>query len=382
MSTMGPGGRSVAVIGAGGNIGSHLVPLLARLAAVTRILLVDPDVYTRANVAGQAITAADVDRPKVIVQARRIQEIRPDLDVRTIQAHVEDVPLARLRADLLLAGLDSRAARLWVNRAAMRLGRPYIDAGVRTDLRLVRIDVLRPGPGAPCLECAWDEGDYDAIQQRHACSPAEPQAPTAGIAALGALAAALQALEAERLLAHASDGATFGRQIILDARHGTHLVTTLVRNPRCRCDHTTWAIQTAPGPDELTFGEALGLVGRDDNGPASIAVEGRPFVRAIACPRCGRGRRTLHLEGRLPRRARQCPGCATAMLPVGFESRDRLTAEDLGPRELRRPLRAFGFCEGDVLTVARAGGGPPEAAPGEDDRSGTCAIRHFALGGG
>jgi len=58
---------------------------------------------------------------------------------------VENVPLGQLRSDLILAGLDSRRARMEVNRAALRLGLPWFDAGVLGEDLLVRITRYRPG---------------------------------------------------------------------------------------------------------------------------------------------------------------------------------------------------------------------------------------------
>src|SRR6185295_15243005 len=50
---LGPGGApmsitgTVVVVGAGGNIGSHAVPHLGRMAGVRRVVLIDRDVYEK-----------------------------------------------------------------------------------------------------------------------------------------------------------------------------------------------------------------------------------------------------------------------------------------------------------------------------------------------
>jgi len=123
-------GRHIATIGAGGNIGSHLVPHLGRLPGIERVTLVDPDNYERRNLWSQDITPGAIGRSKARVQARRLQRINPQLRVEAIASAVEDVPLGRLRCDLILACLDSRRARQTVNEVAWRLGIPWIDAGV------------------------------------------------------------------------------------------------------------------------------------------------------------------------------------------------------------------------------------------------------------
>ena len=55
--------KSVTLIGAGGNIGSHLVPHLGRMPGVERITLVDRDIYEERNLFSQDILPGDIARP-------------------------------------------------------------------------------------------------------------------------------------------------------------------------------------------------------------------------------------------------------------------------------------------------------------------------------
>jgi len=146
--------KSIVVAGAGGNIGSHFTPHLARMREVGRVVLIDRDAYEPRNVVNQDIVSRDVKKPKVGVQARRLKEIRPDLGVAALHAPLESVPLGTWRADLIVACLDSRAARQAVNERAWRLGVPWIDSGVLGSEWLARVNVYVPGHDAPCLECA------------------------------------------------------------------------------------------------------------------------------------------------------------------------------------------------------------------------------------
>ena len=162
-------GATIVVVGAGGNIGSHLVAHLARTSGVARITLVDRDVYDETNLASQDITLGDVGKPKVAVQARRLRRIAPALTVCPVEDTLENVPLGLLRGDVILGCLDSRAARRALNLVAWRLHVPWIDAGVHGPDLLVRVNVHRPGPDQPCLECAWDARDYEIAQQDYPC---------------------------------------------------------------------------------------------------------------------------------------------------------------------------------------------------------------------
>jgi molybdopterin/thiamine biosynthesis adenylyltransferase len=317
------------VVGAGGNIGSHLVFLLARLGRVGRLVLVDPDRYDRTNLATQAAGPGDVGRFKVLALKARLRAQRPDLDVVALPRRLEDLPLGRLRGAAILACLDSRAARREVNRAAWRLGQPWIDAGVQGEGLLARVTVHVPAPGAPCLECGWSDEDYAALDTAYPCRP--PRAAATGApAALGALAASLQALECRKLL-DGDPALAAGRRVLLDARHHGCTSTRVPRTPSCLFDHETWRIEPRP-----LFGLARGLPAA-----ATVEIEGRRFLRRLVCPSCGTARETFRLERLVPRALRACPRCGTAMEAPGFFQEARASLSS-------RPL---GLLRGDVVTV-------------------------------
>ena len=178
--------RHVVVVGVG-NIGSHLVPHLGRMTGLAGVTLVDRDRYDESNLAGQDITRGDVGRPKVRVQAARLRRINPSLAVRAVAAGVEELPLGLLRADALLGCVDSRAARQTLNEATRRLGVAWIDAGVQGTGWLARVSVYPPDARAACLECGWDQRDYDLLEQAYPCTPgARVPPPTRPVGAGGA----------------------------------------------------------------------------------------------------------------------------------------------------------------------------------------------------
>ncbi|MDO8473636.1 MAG: ThiF family adenylyltransferase, partial [Dehalococcoidia bacterium] len=125
-------GKSVAVVGAGGNIGSHILEHIARMPEVTRVRLIDKDIYERKHLLSQSITPSDVGRAKAIAQPRRLRAIRSDLCIEPIAKGVEELPLGTLHCDAIVACLDSLWSRQVVNAAAWRLGVPWIDGGVNT----------------------------------------------------------------------------------------------------------------------------------------------------------------------------------------------------------------------------------------------------------
>lgn len=299
MTSPDPGLATVAIIGLG-NIGAALAGLVARMPRVGAMVLVDPDAYEERNIAGQEIRRQDVGRNKARVQARRIGSLRPDLRVTAIPLPVEAVPLGLLHADAILAGLDTREARRVVNEISLALAVPYIDAGVEPGGLLARVTVCVPGEDLPCYQCGWSEADYAALEASYPCQGQEAvKRPTAAPACLGALAASLQAIELARLLESGGDAGAGGRQIVIVPRHERYYPSRLRRNPACRAPHARWEIERlGVTPSALCLEEllALGRVRLGTAAPITLALDGRPFVRQLTCPRCAARRRLLRPE--------------------------------------------------------------------------------------
>jgi molybdopterin/thiamine biosynthesis adenylyltransferase len=306
------------------------------------VTLVDPDTYESRNLWIQDITPGAIGRSKAWVQARRLQRINPQLRVEAIALAVEDVPLGRLRCDLILACLDSRRARQTVNEVAWRLGIPWIDAGVLGAQMLARVNVYEPAPDNPCLECAWSQADYEAIEQEYPCAGGSSSArPSDSPSALGALAASLLAIECQKLLAGDAGCAAKGSQVTIDARWQQLHATSFRRHAGCRFDHRRWEI--APlvcRLSEFTLGQALDLGGE-------LRVMGQRFVGALVCPGCGRREERFRL--RLNRPASRCRGCGRRLAPLDF-ALDQLDSRL--PAEIRGfTLAQAGILGGDVLSV-------------------------------
>ncbi len=157
-----------------GNTGSHLLPHLARIPAVTRITLVDPDRYEESenNLAGQNIDRSDLGGSKAEVQAEKLRRIRPDIEVVPIQARIEDVPRGLLLSDLFAGCLDSKLARQHLNEISWRLAIPWIDlGGARQPEPCPRDDLSARGRCA-VSRCGWDpgpHGEYSLIEQEYLC---------------------------------------------------------------------------------------------------------------------------------------------------------------------------------------------------------------------
>jgi len=352
----GRGGRHALLMGAG-NVGSHAAAHVARLREISRITVVDPDVYDATNLRTQDIAGASVGDAKARVQASRLLAIDGTLEVKAIVSRLEDVPLSALRADVLLSSPDSRRARVAANAIAWRHGMPWVDAGVDGSRGVARVTVRVPGEDAGCAECAFGPADYAALSWEYRCGAASSVA-TGAPSWLGALAASLQVAECARLLSGGAARATCGWQWTLGADGATSLVTTFRRNPACRFDHGTWQIEPVDAlPSELTVGEVLRLGGSAH--PSQLRLHGHTFATRLACTGCGGTRSVLHVSRRLTPAARSCAGCGAEMSVSGFDELDFLDATGAAAHA-DRALSTLGFLPGDVVTAG---------------------TRHFALGG-
>jgi molybdopterin/thiamine biosynthesis adenylyltransferase len=338
--------KTVILVGAGGNIGSHLAPHLARMPEVGRVTLIDRDFYEEKNLGSQDIARRDVGKSKAKVQALRLRQINPSLEVRFIADAVERVEMGALGGDVILTCLDSRLSRQSVNQLAWRLGVPLLDAGVQADGLLARVNLYVPGPDSACLECAWDDGDYALLEQSYPCE--EPRvAPTNAPSSLGAMAAALQAVECRKALA--GDVSFSNHQVLIDSAHRRYFVTRFARNPRCRFNHRTWSIEKLSlRLRQATLGDLFELA---DSDRAYLRLESKPFATRLTC-RCGRAKRLLHLYCSL---AEQRCRCGQRMMVAGFDLAERLEARDLKPGDLRRSLRRLGLRAGDVISLGGDG---------------------------
>jgi len=333
----------IVVAGAGGNTGSHLLPHLARLNAVRRLTLVDPDVYETGNLGVQNIDALDVGRAKAAAQAEKLLRIREDLEVTAFEERIEDVPRGLLRCDLFVSCLDSRRARQHLNEIAWRLGTPWIDCGVLGSQGLVRVNAYVTEDDAPCLECSWSAGkggDYSLLEQEYLCAAGyDADFPSMASSALGGLAASLLAIEIEKFLQGDGANGLASRQLVFDAGHRVIQLTAERRNPWCRFDHRTWTLEPLPwNPAAVTVREALSVLG-------SLQVDGHHFVSELVCPGCGARRNVARLNRPLAR----CAACKRRMVTAGFGSIERLEHGFAG-LFLYRTLAEAGIREGDILS--------------------------------
>src|SRR5437870_11531582 len=99
-------------VGAGSG-GMAVLDLVCRDPRITRVTLIEPDVYKPHNVERHFFAQADVGQPKAVLAARWLRERRPDLEVELLDCDLLDptyadkIETAARAADLGICAADN-----------------------------------------------------------------------------------------------------------------------------------------------------------------------------------------------------------------------------------------------------------------------------------
>ena len=190
----------VAIVGLGG-LGCPTALYLAA-AGVGFLRLIDGGHVELSNLNRQVLYRdSDIGRPKAIAAAEKLREVNPHVRIEPLAAYLDEENALDLLGgvDLVLDGLDNWRTRFIVNEACVRLGIPFVHAGVRAFYG--QVITIVPGRG-PCLRCIVK-----------AVPPEERDVPVIG--ATSAVIASIQVLEAIKLITGLGRP-LIGRLLILD----------------------------------------------------------------------------------------------------------------------------------------------------------------------
>jgi molybdopterin/thiamine biosynthesis adenylyltransferase len=168
----------VLVVGAGA-LGNEILKNLA-LLGFQNVVVVDLDRVERSNLSRAVLFRdAQVGQYKACAAAEAFRSLASGATVQPLVANVlHGCGLGLFAwADVIIAGLDNREARLWINRAAWKTSRPWIDGAIEGINGVAR--VFLPGR-APCYECTLGETDWAMLERRLSCNLLTREAVTAG----------------------------------------------------------------------------------------------------------------------------------------------------------------------------------------------------------
>ncbi len=334
----------VLLIGVGA-LGNEILKNLA-LLGVGNVFLADLDRVEDSNLS-RSILFRERDRgqPKVEAAAERARDIYPQMHLGGLAGNiVYDLGLGIYRwADVILGGLDNREARVAINRAAARCGKPWIDGAIERLDGVAR--VFDPAHG-PCYECTMNEIDWKMLQARRSCALLnrdellDGKVPTTPTTA--SIIAGIQCQEAVKLL-HGKE-ILAGKGFVFEGTSHQSYLVTYSRKPDCMAHEVDDPVIPLDwGVDAVRVGEFLEFV-RSDLAADAVIDLNNDLVQSLACPACREEEPKFCSLGKLTERDGPCPSCGTQRVPKLFHTIDgRESFVD-------RTLAEIGVPPWDILT--------------------------------
>jgi adenylyltransferase/sulfurtransferase len=310
----------ILVVGAGA-LGNEVIKNLA-LLGIGHVVVADMDRVELTNLSRSVLfREADEGKAKAACVAAAAREIYPQIEVTSLEGNIlADVGLGYFRwADVVVGALDNREARVFVNSACARVGRPWIDGGIEVLQGVVR--GFAP-PATACYECTMSQVDWDLLNKRRSCSllarRAQAQRGTPTTPTTASIIAALQVQELIKVL-HRMD-ALLGRGLVFDGdAHSSYLVTYPL-NPSCPWHEPQPGIEALAGFTSATPLKELWAEAEQRLGPIEALDLSRELVRELVCPGCGNRETILQPAEKIEDARARCASCGKEAAPEFFHS--------------------------------------------------------------
>jgi molybdopterin/thiamine biosynthesis adenylyltransferase len=298
----------VLVIGAGA-LGNEILKNLA-LLGFRKIVLVDMDRIDESNLSRMILyRSRDVGEFKVTVAARGYHDICADGLVQPLASNVTTECGLGLFAwsDVILAGLDNREARLWINRSAWIVNRPWIDGAIEGINGVAR--VFLPGR-PPCYECTLGEVDWAILKRRMSCNllaheeVQEGKIPTTPT--IASIIAGIEVQEAVKLI-HGVPTLD-GKGFVFEGMNHTSYRVEYSENPDCMSHYTLPEIRKLPEQSDQLRLDQLWQRAKSDLAAEEVSIEfSRDVIHKLVCPHCHNEVELFAPVGSVSYEAGRCP---------------------------------------------------------------------------
>jgi adenylyltransferase/sulfurtransferase len=278
----------VLVVGAGA-LGNEILKNLA-LLGFRSIVIVDLDRIEVSNLSRSVLFRPhDVGRGKAEAAADAITGLYPDACVRPLEANVLlDIGLGLFAwADVILAGLDNREARLWINRCAWKVHRPWIDGAIEGLNGLAR--VFLPGT-PPCYECTLGETDWAILARRMSCNLLTHEEISQGrVPTTPTTSSVIAGIQVQEALKYLHGLPTLsGKAFVFEGLNHTSYVVEYTENPDCLSHYSPDRIVSLDSSSGTLTLAALHARACQDLGAENISIEfSRDIIHKLICPECG-----------------------------------------------------------------------------------------------
>jgi adenylyltransferase/sulfurtransferase len=298
----------VLVIGAGA-LGNEILKNLA-LLGFRQVVVVDVDHIEESNLSRTILyRTEDIGSAKAEAAARAYRAIAPDATVQPIDANVVHGCGLGLFAwsDIILAGLDNREARLWINRAAWKVNRPWIDGAIEGINGIAR--AFLPGQ-APCYECTLGEVDWAILDRRMSCNLLAHRKDTEGkiptTPTISSIIAGIQVQEAVKLLHGLPTLA--GKAFMFEGLNHSSYTFAYTENPDCMSHYTLPEIVRLAQASNAMKLHDLWLRAASDLQSQDVVVEfSRDVIEKFVCPACKQEQDVFAAAGSVAYEDGACP---------------------------------------------------------------------------
>src|ERR1700719_4059235 len=261
------------VIGAGA-LGNEILKNAA-LLGFTQVVVVDMDRIEESNLSRAVLyRSEDVGRFKADAASTAFQSLAPGSTAHPVIANVvHGCGLGLFEwSDVIVAGLDNREARLWINRSAWKMNRPWIDGAIEGINGVARVFL----PGAPpCYECTLGETDWKLLERRMSCNllAHEPnvQGKVPTTPTISSIIAGIQVQEAVKLIHGLPTLA--GRGFVFEGLNHTSYPITYTENADCMSHYVLKPVVELPQrSQEITLREIRERA-QQDMDSADVVIE-------------------------------------------------------------------------------------------------------------
>ena len=275
------------VVGAGA-LGNEILKNAA-LLGFRNVVVVDLDRIEESNISRTILYRdQDIGEYKAEVAAKAYRSLVSGAHVRSLVANVvHGCGLGLFEwSDVILAGLDNREARLWINRSAWKMNRPWIDGAIEGINGIARVFL----PGAPpCYECTLGEVDWALLEKRMSCNLLVHQATVEGkiptTPTISSIIAGIEVQEAVKLI-HGLPSLA-GKGYIFEGMNHSSYVVEYTENADCMSHYVLPEIVHLPeSSEELTLRD-LHRRAKFDLGSTNVTIElSRDVIQKFVCPAC------------------------------------------------------------------------------------------------
>ena len=310
------GKSKILLIGAGA-LGNEILKNLA-LLGVGNVLVADFDKIENSNLSRSILyRESDNGAFKADVACRSAKEIYPDIKTHPFTGNVvHDLGCGVYQwADLIIAGLDNREARVSINANSLLAGKVWIDGAIEVLNGVAR--VFYPDEGA-CYECTMSETDWKMLEARRSCAMLsrnqmqEGKVPTTPT--MASIIAGIQVQEAVKYL-HGMETLK-GQGFVFNGQNFDTYVVSYSRKKDCYAHNRYQQIEKLGcGVADITIGELFGRA-RAKLGADDVSIDlSRDILCRLDCPKCVSSEPVFSSLGKITEERGICPKCREMRIP-------------------------------------------------------------------